>query len=477
MSLRTPERACNNQILRLFDETWHGTTAGRATKKTFATTISGRLCSSNLLFAVALVISTWSFCISFLGEGIIINDTLHPCGGDGAAGCLIEQAFGSNNQKSSNQRIHYQLYRNKPIQRFQDATYQCSDDGNRTPLEPKLQQVLGNFSTHIQTDLRIIVIGDSIALQLAHELQANAGATSYTRLHDFRWRQGSGNALGMIVSQVAGGGFIAFWRIVGMFQRKQENLPLPNKGAGWQRGFAKSLIKYTDKQQTTVNSTIARRRAPSGCGNAYDVVIFRVNHPWVGFEGVTSETLAGVLPSVHYWLGAETIIFVSAALNNNIMDEKDLKELNALNGRIRKYVTEEFKPQETLTVKKVLLADVARLMEEATEFNANSLGYDTSDSHYLFEKLDRGGEQYAKSIAQTCSSRVAAGSPNCPKNYLSADGQHLCVETLGARISANFACLIQCAYSSTLLLRECERACNDKFMSLKEIDSSEILST
>lgn len=114
------------------------------------------------------------------------------------------------------------------------------------------------------------------------------------------------------------------------------------------------------------------------------------------------------------------------------MDEKDLKELNALNGWIRKYVTEEFKPQETLMVKKVLLADVARLMEEATEFNANSLGYDTSDSHYLFKKLDRGGEQYAKSIAQTCSSRVVAGSLNCPKNYLSADGQHLCVEMLGA---------------------------------------------
>ena len=63
-----------------------------------------------------------------------------------------------------------------------------------------------------------------------------------------------------------------------------------------------------------------------------------------------------------------------AALNNNIMNEKGLNELNALNGWIQKYVTKEFKPQETLTVKKVLLADVSQLMEEANEFNSNLLG-------------------------------------------------------------------------------------------------------
>jgi hypothetical protein len=42
------------------------------------------------------------------------------------------------------------------------------------------------------------------------------------------------------------------------------------------------------------------------------------------------------------------------------------------------------------------------------------------------------------------------------------------METLGPRLMANWACLIQCAYQGEERVREFERGCNSKYFTLDE---------
>lgn len=81
-----------------------------------------------------------------------------------------------------------------------------------------------------------------------------------------------------------------------------------------------------------------------------------------------------------------------------------------------------------------------------------------------------------------CSNRPEGNlDSNCKRNLISPDGIHWCVETIGPRFTASIACLLGCVYNERPpdtsakgieSLRECERECNNKFMSLTPVDES-----
>ena len=70
---------------------------------------------------------------------------------------------------------------------------------------------------------------------------------------------------------------------------------------------------------------------------------------------------------------------------------------------------------------------------------------------------------------------------NCLRNSIMADGLHWCMNSIGPRYHAGVSCLLGCAYNTENVdskgltngeLEQCEKACNDQFMSLVPLDES-----
>jgi hypothetical protein len=67
----------------------------------------------------------------------------------------------------------------------------------------------------------------------------------------------------------------------------------------------------------------------------------------------------------------------------------------------------------------------------------------------------------------------------CPKNKISPDGMHWCMEYLGSRLSTSIACLLGCAFNvysyrssdgAFQNVQFCQKVCNDSFMSVAPVD-------
>jgi hypothetical protein len=166
------------------------------------------------------------------------------------------------------------------------------------------------------------------------------------------------------------------------------------------------------------------------------------------------------------------VVFQTAPMNNNVVTSEDLRQFRAMNDLIRSFVVKS-------NASDVLLSDVEVYMDNVNAWNAQQIGTTTTNSSlYLMQHL-KGKRNLAHHICQVCSEQVPHNSINCKRNLLSNDGQHFCMETLGPRLTANWACLIQCAYQGEFesarvqecessRVRECERGCNSKYFTLDE---------
>ena len=245
-------------------------------------------------------------------------------------------------------------------------------------------------------------------------------------------------------------------------------------GPGWQRDHAISIVnesQYKDTQQS---------RRTSEVGIAYDVVVHRVNHPWL--SKVSPEDLQDSINQATYYLNATVVIFVTGHVTNNVKTIEDWDELRRINTVFREFAKEYNSRNETRTpneVRHVLIADVERYGEELYRYNAMKLGYNsTDDAEILADKIKtRFKRIYPLKIGMGCSERVEPGSRHCIQNSLFNDGMHLCMNRIGFRIEAALACLIDCAYngdSRSKNISRCEQACNDRFLSMRPIPDDEI---
>ena len=246
-------------------------------------------------------------------------------------------------------------------------------------------------------------------------------------------------------------------------------------GPGWQRDHAISIVnesQYKDTQQS---------RRTSEVGIAYDVVVHRVNHPWL--SKVSPEDLQDSINQATYYLNATVVIFVTGHVTNNVKTIEDWDELRRINTVFREFAKEYNSRNETRTpneVRHVLIADVERYIETLYRYNAIKLGYNsTDDAEILADKLNQAESitPQPRKIAMCCSERVEPDAVDCVQNNLFNDGMHLCMNRIGHRIEAALACLIDCAYndnSANKNISRCEQACNDQFLSMQPILDNEI---
>ena len=328
-----------------------------------------------------------------------------------------------------------------------------------------------NFGTTISTDLKIMIMGDSLGIMFTQGFENAAGASSehYTVI---RFTGNGGYEGNTVAAPVRGGGVVAGWRITAMLQRKNEGAPLPNLGPGWRREDATRLLNHTYFSTMSASS-------PIKTVGSMDVLVFRIMHGWVPFDQITQQTLQETIELAHELLGIKTVVFFNVPFTNNIRTMKEVQEMERKNSMIREFCM-NWKPVEN-GVQRLLVLDYHNFMDELIAANSRAIGMnETADnSHWLI----RLGPTNHASVAQSCAILPPSNDPSgCTRNYLTEDGMHPCMETIGNRLSAGIACMLSCVYNhddpsdeinpDLRSMRRCEDDCNKQFMSVRPVDDA-----
>ena len=189
-------------------------------------------------FGIVLFLSMLS--VSFTNRGLIqinFNDR-----GQVNDKTDTPQSFGSesmsNIQNNVNltlavgQVIRYGLFRNRSYldSQFEDI-YLCNWNES-TPSRrnfPDVPAGVFDFTVHMSTKLKILFIGDSVALQFSIWFERACGGTEQIILAGVQQRRGKRYHV-YVANEIDGGGAISFWRMNGVWIRKVQGRPGPNAG-------------------------------------------------------------------------------------------------------------------------------------------------------------------------------------------------------------------------------------------------------
>jgi RES domain-containing protein len=403
--------------------------------------------------------------------------------------------------------LNYQLHRNRPYNITFGQYTKCTlgityNKWGRKPVErvalaPTFQSLL-KLTTSIQTNLKLIVLGDSVGTQFFQLLEEAMGATwDDVTLYKFAW--GAHESVS-IAAPIQGGGVVAGFRMTGMFLKQGLGKPPPNaKGGGWLLEHTQLLLNHTyqhaistttDHQQQTKATTTVTKSVEK-----FDAIIFRIPHGWLTLDEITHDTLVESLVLSNQIFGVRTIIIMTLPVNNNVKTMEELEQLHRVNSMIRDVVDHwhEYIIESTTTtstgIQHVLLMDFGKWAMDLTALNAKLLlGWDqetmpssssaapAAANNYTLDRL--GCIKFPPSIAMICTNpNVQVGDCSCRRNQLSIDGMHWCMESVGGRSLAAMACLLQCSLlwntntkGNRDDIKACESSCNDRFMSLKPVD-------
>ena len=336
----------------------------------------------------------------------------------------------------------------------------------RAPLHPALQ-ALTNFSTTLSLqNLRILVMGDSVAMQMFHMIDmAVGGSTDNLTVVEYS----SGQRYSYALSSTAS---VAAWRITEMFLRVNENKPPPNEpGGGWNATTARALLNLPDPS----NGQPIR---------SFDTILFVIPLPWMKLSRFRASDLTESLQLAYEIFGVKKAILLNMPFHNNIEYDK-IPMLLEKNRDIQSLVT-NFEPNRTIPgITGLVMMDLAELTFQFIRANAPLLGYlndtDSPDMPYLITRI-QDYTTYAKpAAAHVCAGPIfettgtARNFTLCDKNAISLDGIHMCPATFGGRVVAAAGCLLQCLYSDSSGdvkervqsgILDCQKECNDKFMTL-----------
>jgi len=216
--------------------------------------------------------------------------------------------------------------------------------------------------------------------------------------------------------------------------------------------------------------------------NEFDAVIYRAPLGWIALNDVTEEDIVETLRTSHRLLGARTFIVTTQPLSNNVKGMEDWPLLVQYNRMLRRVAT-DFTRNST-EIDYVLVMEFGNLTSQLMMHNAKHIGFNvtlpmtfsTEDLEFdsqveaLMERVPYG--TWPPSFAQVCANRTLMDDGNCPRNRLSPDGMHWCMESVGARYTASVACLLGCIYNGDARpghdeAKDCEQKCNEQFMSLQ----------
>ncbi len=169
-----------------------------------------------------------------------------------------------------------------------------------------------DFSAFIETDLKILFIGDSVMLQL--------GEAFNQMVHERRDNEERYH----IVAPTRGGGVAAIWRMTGLLSKSmQGKLPVKlanHPGGGWSKKDIAKLLNHEYK-----NKTVGR----------FDTVVYRVMHGWMPSKDITHARLVEAVELAHELLGAETVILMTIPFTNNVNTPEEMHKVNNINNDIR----------------------------------------------------------------------------------------------------------------------------------------------
>jgi hypothetical protein len=325
----------------------------------------------------------------------------------------------------------------------------------RVPLAQPLADIL-KFTTTVETNMNILMLGDSVGMQFHQLLEEAAGATwDHRNLFKFAW--GAHESVS-IAAPIQGGGVLGAFRMTGMFLEKGKGKPPPNAGGGgW----------LPEDTQLLLNHTYVVDNSPPQVVHAFDSMVFRIPHGWLKLGDITSATLTESLELAHEVFGVTTAVVMTLPLNNNVVNMEELMQLHEVNAMIRDVVAN----WSGKGVKHVLLMDFGKWADQLTELNARLAGLNQHPANYTLERL--GCTKFPPSIAMICTKPVAPKSCTCDRNMVSIDGLHWCMESIGGRATAAIACLLQCPLlleDDEKKIKDCEKTCNHRFMSLDLLD-------
>jgi hypothetical protein len=200
--------------------------------------------------------------------------------------------------------LNYQLHRDRPYNITFGQYTKCTlgittNKWGRKPVErvalaPTFQSLL-NVTTSIQTNLKLLVLGDSVGTQFFQLLEEAMGATwDDVTMYKFAW--GAHESVS-IAAPIQGGGVVAGFRMTGMFLQQGLGKPPPNaKGGGWLLEDTQLLLNHTyhydpistittDHHQQTTTTTITMKKSVE----QFDAMIFRIPHGWLTLDEITSQ--------------------------------------------------------------------------------------------------------------------------------------------------------------------------------------------
>ena len=439
----------------------------------------------------------------------------------------IQEIHPSNTNQTSNVRISFKLFdpAKLPFEGTFTQKYKCkigslSNKNTRSGLLPP-SLMMGyfhendmyddrnggrvlDFTTTISTNLNILQIGDSITMQLAEAIdemlltkEQHGNRLTLSVLPEI-------GTSGTIVAPTAGGGVHGAWRLTGLWSYAKkgmpENLgqrgyrhaePLGEMAGGWNdfnwRRFTRHEYKKLNGEKTTPN---------------FDAIIFRVPFGWMEVETITRARIIEAAEMAKKILGASTFVFLTVPFNNNVENVDIYKGVKKVNDMIWDIAANWQTTSQFGNTTHFLVMDYAKLNNHVIWANARHMGYkvthplhatqhtvDTEGPTFLLERLV--GGRWPPSIPQVCDKKPSkeSGKAYCERNILFNDGMHFCPETLSARMGAAIACLLGCVYNrlpeeedttvekkSQSSIRECERQCNDQFMSVLPLKESWVVS-
>jgi hypothetical protein len=127
-------------------------------------------------------------------------------------------------------------------------------------------------------------------------------------------------------------------------------------------------------------------------------------------------------------------------MNNNVISSQDFAELKAMNEVIRYFVT----GRRNINI---MYSDIKSYMTSFIIRNGLQMEMNISDPLFFLRYLEPQPIQIQRHhIAHICSENVPHLNADSARSMLSFDGMHFCMETLGLRMFANWACLIKCSY-------------------------------
>jgi hypothetical protein len=331
-----------------------------------------------------------------------------------------------------------------------------------------------DFEAEITRSLRIAIVGDSIGRQIAarveEALQPDINPPRSRRKRHYYTKNrvvysDTATSAVIVSHPVRGGGTLISYRINEMFSSDRQTTRRLRRRLGRRRrlrsqpgiehrrrhlqDFFKPHMFIRTEIEIALGPIAANTTAAPPHRNAVDVLVQRVNLPWVHLDMITSELLEQNTALASELFHMETMVYVNLYFSNNVVDEASYRMFLDKREVVRNFVR-TYVPPAPSTLRRLLVLDMDRLVDLLNEHNARSIGFNTT--HQPFEKWMLSQTLgpydplavYRKHIAQACGTLVPNHADACARNMIFTDGLHFCPSTFAGRVATGLACLVEC---------------------------------